>query len=312
MIEVENLTKHFGKFSAVNDVSFKVDKGDIVGFLGPNGAGKSTIMRILACFFPPTSGSARVAGYDVMNDSFQVIRNIGYFIEKAPLYTDMTVKSFLNFAAEARGVIRGEKKTRISRVMDECSINKVARKYIKTLSRGYRQRVGLAQTLLHDPKVLILDEPTIGLDPEQVSEVRKLIKNLDSERTVLMSTHILHDVSAICGRIIIINNGKILALDTPKNLMEKVQKHSGLMLKVEGPSKKVCRELKGVPGVIHVEEKGESSPNVFQYLVESDKKSDLSKVVSSVIFNNNWGLLEMKPVVMTLEEIFLKVVSGKN
>jgi ABC-2 type transport system ATP-binding protein len=312
MIEVEGLTKSFGNILAVRNISFKVEKGEIVGFLGPNGAGKTTTMRILTGFFPPTSGKARIAGFDVFNDSLEVRRKIGYFLEKAPLYPDMSVKVFLNFVAEVRGIGKREKKQKIGKVMDECGIESVSGRLIGNLSKGYRQRVCLAQALLHDPEVLILDEPTIGLDPEQVVEVRHLIRNLGSERTVLLSTHILPEVSMICQQVIIIDKGEIIAVDTPENLMDKLQESSRIFVQIEGPSLQVLQELKKIPGILQVEEKGVTSHNVFSYLVESKKDMDISKEISSAVFRNNWGLLEMRPMVMTLEDIFLKLVTEEK
>jgi len=312
MIEVDSLSKYFGSIQAVRDISFKIDKGEIVGFLGPNGAGKTTTMRILTCFFPPTSGKARIAGYDIFKDPLEVRRKIGYFLEKAPLYPDMTVKSFLNFVAEVRGIGKSDKKQKITKVMGDCGIEQVASRLIGNLSKGYRQRVCLAQSLIHDPDVLILDEPTIGLDPEHVVEVRELIKDLGSERTVLLSSHILPEVSMICQRVIIIDEGKIIAEDTPQNLMDKLQTFSRTFVQIEGPSDSVLKELKKLSGILQVEEKGAVSQKVFSYLVEAKKDVDIGKAISSAVFKNNWGILEIRPVTMTLEEIFLKLVTEEK
>lgn len=309
MIKVIELKKKFGIIPAINGLSFEVDQGEIVGFLGPNGAGKTTTMRILSCFFPPTSGQAFVAGYDVVKNSLKVRSKVGYFIEKAPLYTDMTVSGFLDFAADARLLTKNEKKLKIGRSMEECGINNVSKKLIKNLSRGYRQRVAMAQVLLHDPEVLILDEPTIGLDPEQVVEIRKLIKGMDSKRTVLLSTHILHDVSTICNRIIIIDKGKIIAEDTPENLTNKLRKTYSIYVKVDGPRDKIIHELKKIHGVISVDIKENISNNISSYVIESKNEKDLSIKISRTIFDNNWGLIEIKPVLMSLEDIFLKVLN---
>ncbi len=218
MIEVENLTKYYGDRPAIDNITFRVEKGEILGFLGPNGAGKTTTMRILAGFFPPTSGIARVAGYDVVNNSIDVRRRIGYMPETIPLYKDMRVKEYLEFVAEVKGVPRKRRKSKIEKAMKECGTTEVYHRLIGKLSKGFQQRVGLAQALLHDPEVLILDEPTIGLDPKQIIEIRQLIKSLAGERTIILSTHILPEVSMTCQRVIIINEGKIIAMDTPENL----------------------------------------------------------------------------------------------
>lgn len=312
MIEVDGLAKYFGNIAAVKNISFKVDKGEIVGFLGPNGAGKTTTMRILTCFFPATSGKAKVAGYDVFSDSLAVRRRIGYFLEKAPLYPDMPVKAFLNFAAEVRGLDRNDKKRNVVRVMGDCGIENVSDRLIGNLSKGYRQRVCLAQALIHNPEVLILDEPTIGLDPENVVEVRELIKNLGQDRTVLLSTHILPEVSMVCQRVIIINQGEIVAIDSPANLMNKLQKSSRFFLKIEGPSASVLQELKKIPNIIDVVEKGKDSQNIFSYQVESKKDANVGKEISSTVYKNKWGLLEIRPEEMTLEDIFLKIITEKR
>src|SRR5213593_4579679 len=211
MIEVRNLTKHYGPIAAINNVSFGVERGEVVGFLGPNGAGKSTTMRILSCFMPASSGSAKVAGYDVFSQSMDVRRRIGYLPENVPLYTDMRVASYLDFVAEIKGVPRATRKLRVAEVMDKCLIADVQHRLIGRLSKGYRQRVGLAQAIVNDPHVLILDEPTIGLDPKQITEIRALIKSLAGEHTVILSTHILPEVSMVCSAVVIINRGAIVA-----------------------------------------------------------------------------------------------------
>jgi ABC-2 type transport system ATP-binding protein len=312
MIEVEGLTKYFGRIAAVKNVSFKIAKGEIVGFLGPNGSGKTTTMRMLTCFFPPTNGSARVAGYDVVKDSLNVRRRIGYFLEKAPLYPDMSVRAFLNFVANVKGVRGKDRIKTVSKLIEECGIGHVAERLIGNISKGYRQRVCLAQALIHNPEVLILDEPTAGLDPEQVVEVRKLIKDLGGERTILLSTHILPEVSMTCQRVIIINEGEIVAMDTPESLMKKLKSSCQILVQIEGPSLLVIEELKKIPEVTHVKEKERMSENAFSYLIESKKDGDITKDISSCVFKNNWYLLEMRPIEMTLEDIFLKLVTEEK
>lgn len=309
MIEVENLSKYYGTARGIENVSFKVEKGEILGFLGPNGAGKTTTMRILTCFFPPTSGKARVAGYDVFEDSLEVRRKIGYLPENVPLYTDMPVTAYLEFVGRIKGLGGKEIKKRVDTVMDECGIAGVSQKFIRDLSKGYRQRVGLAQALVNDPEVLILDEPTIGLDPRQIIDIRQLIKNLAGRRTVILSTHILPEVSMLCQRVIIINEGKLIAGDTPDNLTRQLQSSAQTILMIRGPHKEVIHELEAVRGVKGIKRKAEGSGNVDTYIVEAVKNADIRKYLAVTVVKNNWDLLEMRPVSMSLEDIFIKLVT---
>ncbi len=232
MIEVDNLTKLYGSLVALRQVNFRVEQGEIVGFLGPNGAGKTTALRIITCFMPPTSGTARVAGLDCQQNSLEVRAKIGYLPENVPLYQDMTTRRFLAFAAAAKGVSRLRKPQEVERVMEVCAVTPVAERIIGNLSKGYRQRIGIAQALLNDPPILILDEPTIGLDPTQIVEIRSLIKELGAERTIILSSHILPEVSQICQRILIINHGQIVATDTPANLTAQLQRNLQVYLEV--------------------------------------------------------------------------------
>ena len=312
MIEVEQLSKTYGPIKAIEDVSFVVEKGEILGFLGPNGAGKSTTMRILTCFMPPTSGTARIAGYDIFKDSLQVRRRIGYVPENAPLYTDMPVVSFLKFAAEVKGLSRRERLRQIGQVMDDCGIKDVQHRYIGKLSKGYRQRVALAQALLGNPEVLILDEPTIGLDPRQIIDIRQLIKGLAGQKTVILSTHILPEVSMTCQRVIIINRGRLVAVDTPENLTTKLQTSSRLLVRVEGPATEVVRALGAVSGVQTVKEDGSGSAHVVTCVVESKKDRDVRKDVAAAVVHQNWGLLELRPVDLTLEDVFVRLVTEEK
>ena len=312
MIEVENLTKYYGNLAAVDNITFRVEKGEILGFLGPNGAGKTTTMRILAGFFPPTSGTARVVGYDVVNDSIEVRRRIGYMPETVPLYKDMRVTEYLDFVAEVKGISRKTRKDKIEKVMEECGAAEVSHRLIGKLSKGFQQRVGLAQALLHDPEVLILDEPTIGLDPKQIIEIRQLIKSLAGERTIILSTHILPEVSMTCQRVIIINEGKIIAMDTPENLNKQLQKLTQILIQVEGPSKEVASQLGKVKGVVKVTKKEEVSPGVWNYIVESSKDLDVRKELVQTILTHQWGLLELHPMGMSLEDIFVKLVTAEE
>jgi ABC-2 type transport system ATP-binding protein len=312
MIEVENLTKYYGEIRGIENVSFSMEKGEITGFLGPNGSGKTTTMRILTCFFPPTRGRARVAGYDVIKDPLEVRRRMGYMPETVPLYPDMKVTTYLSFVADAKGMEKRQKKRRIGEVMERCGIVEVSHRLVGNLSKGYRQRVGLAQALMNDPEVLILDEPTIGLDPKQVVEIRNLIKNLAGERTIILSTHILPEVSMTCEKVIIIHEGRIVAVDTPENLMRMLQKSSKTFIQIEGVQQEITAKLRKISGVINVVEKGEVSPGVFSYEVESKKENDISGELSYLVYSNNWKMVEMRAVKMSLEDIFIELVTKEE
>jgi len=312
MIEVEHLSKSYGSITAIDDVSFVVEKGEILGFLGPNGAGKTTTMRILTCFMPPTRGTARVSGYDIFNDSLQVRRRIGYVPENAPLYTDMPVASYLNFVGEIKGVSRRERLRQMAQIMDDVGIRDVQHRYIGKLSKGYRQRVALAQALMGNPEVLVLDEPTIGLDPRQIIEIRQLIKRLAGQKTVILSTHILPEVSMTCQRVVIINRGRVVAVDTPENLTTKLQKSSQVLLRVEGPAGEILRALGAVPGVQTVKQDGGGPGGVVTCVVESRKDLDVRKELAATVFKHSWGLLELRPMDLTLEEVFVRLVTQET
>jgi len=312
MIQVENLTKYYGHIPAIEDVTFTAEKGEILGFLGPNGAGKTTTMRILSCFMPATKGTAKVAGYDVFKDSLEVRKRIGYQPENVPTYRDMSVSAYLNFVAQVRGIDRRERKTKIGKVMDECGITEVSGKLIGKLSKGYRQRVGIAQALVHDPEVLILDEPTIGLDPRQIHGMRDLIKNLGGKRTIILSTHILPEVSMTCQRVVIINEGRLIAVDTPDNLMARLQKGTKILAEIEGPPDDIMKELKGVSGVTKIEKKDAKSENTFTYLIDSTIDRDIRKELFATISKNGWSLTEIRQIDMSLEDIFLKLVTEEK
>jgi ABC-2 type transport system ATP-binding protein len=312
MIEVEQLSKTYGPIKAIEDVSFVVDKGEILGFLGPNGAGKSTTMRILTCFMPPSSGTARIAGYDIFTESLQARRHIGYVPENAPLYTDMPVLSFLKFAAEVKGLSRHERLRQIGHIMDECGIKDVQHRYIGKLSKGYRQRVALAQALLGNPDVLILDEPTIGLDPRQIIDIRQLIKGLAGQKTVILSSHILPEVSMTCQRVIIINRGRLVASDTPENLTTKLQTSWRLLVRVDGPAPELIRALGAVSGVQTVKEEERGPGQVVTCIIESKKDRDVRRDVAAAVVRQNWGLLELRPVDLTLEDVFVRLVTEEK
>lgn len=309
MIEVENLTKYFGSFLAINDVSFRIERGEIVGFLGPNGAGKTTIMRILTCFFTPTQGTVRISGLDVLEDSLEVRKRIGYLPENVPLYPDQTVRSYLHFVAEVKGIERPNRRLQVGKIMEDCALEDVSDKLIGKLSKGYRQRVGIAQALLHEPEVLILDEPTIGLDPKQITEIRGLIKSLSGERTIILSTHILPEVSMVCGRALIINEGRIVAADTPENLMVQFQKDKRIDMEIEGPKDEILNGIRSLPQVTGVEINESATRGVQRVNVETSMNSDMRKELAAFVVKNDWGLLEMKSFGMSLEDIFLRLVT---
>ena len=308
MIEVESVSRQFGAILAVDDVSFNVEKGEVVGFLGPNGAGKTTMMRILTCFIPPSSGRARVDGLDVTRNSLEVRRKIGYFLERVALYPDMRVFPFLRFAAEVKGVGRFGLKHAVHEAMEMCGLEHMKDRIINNLSKGYRQRVGLAQALLNQPEVLILDEPTIGLDPEQVSEIRKVIKGLSGQRTVILSSHILSEVSMICSKVIIMDRGRVIAVDTPENLSSILQERVVTHVQIEGTSEKVQEALEKISGVHHVEALESISDTVRKYRIESENDTDICLELNTLAFGNQWVLREIQTQEMSLEEIFFKIV----
>ena len=311
MIEVQGLTKVYGNKAAVDNLTFSVEQGEVVGFLGPNGAGKTTTMRVLSCFMPPTSGSAKVAGYDIHADSIEVRRRIGYLPEHVPLYTDLTVTQYLSFVAEAKAVPRMQRRQKVGELIERCLLHDVRGRIINTLSKGYRQRVGLAQALLGDPPVLILDEPTIGLDPKQIIEIRNLIRQMQGERTVLLSTHILPEVSVVCQRVIIINEGRIVAVDTPENLTRRLQRSTQVLLQVEGPPDQVTGRLREMAGILRVEMKDGGGVH-GRYVVETEKDCDLRRELAHVVCSSGWGLLELRPVDMSLEDVFIRLVTEEQ
>ncbi len=312
MIKTENLTKYYGQFPAIQDVTFSAEKGEILGFLGPNAAGKTTTMRILTCFFPATSGKATVAGYDVFADSLEVRKRIGYLPESVPLYLEMTAVSYLSFVAEIKGLRGRDLKMQVGKVMEECGVQTVQSRIIKHLSKGYRQRVGIAQALLHDPEVLILDEPTIGLDPKQIIEIRELIRSLGGERTIILSTHILPEASMTCERVVIINEGRIVAQGTPEYLDAQLEKAARVQIGVDGPTDAVREGLERVAGVtsVTVQKKGNGTPALF--LVESRRDRDVRKELARMVHERGWGLIEMKSVGMSLEDIYIRVLTREQ
>jgi ABC-2 type transport system ATP-binding protein len=311
MIDVQHLTKRYGSVTAIRDVSFSVAPGEIVGFLGPNGAGKTTTMRILACFMPASGGTARVAGYDVFRESMEVRRRIGYLPENVPLYADMQVGPYLDFVAEVKGVGRAERKRRVAEVMERCLIRDVERRLIGKLSKGYRQRVGLAQAIINDPHVLILDEPTIGLDPQQITEIRSLIKSLAGEHTVILSTHILPEVSMLCGSVIIINKGGIVAQGPIDTLVEQFFPAARVEVEVAGSGMAVHDGLQRIPGVLEVRE-GTVAEGRATWVVEAPRGRDVRGEIFQLAAQERWDLRELRRVGMTLEEVFIRIVAGEE
>jgi ABC-2 type transport system ATP-binding protein len=308
MIEVEQLTKYYGYLPAISDLSFSIGQGEVVGFLGPNGAGKTTTLKILTCFLPPTSGKARINGLDVYRNSLKVREQVGYLPESVPLYTEMTVERFLSFAAQAKGMGAREIKTSINKTLNDCGLQKVRGRIIGHLSKGFKQRVGLAQALLNNPPVLILDEPTIGLDPAQVVEIRELIRSLGQERTIILSSHILPEVSQICQRVIIINRGRIVAIDTVSNLTAQIQTSRKIHLTIQGgPKEEILKVLTRQPGVLKADEKSDDGPG--RYLVEMDKDQDIRADLARSVIEKGWGLQEMHSQELSLEEVFVQIVT---
>ena len=308
MIKVEGVSKRYGSTRAVRNISFEVERGEIVGFLGPNGAGKTTTMRILTGFLPPTEGTAIVAGYDILEQPLEVKKRIGYLPENPPVYPEMDVESYLEFVARLKGVPSAELQPRIDAVLERVSITHVRSKLIGKLSKGYRQRVGLAQALIHGPDVLILDEPTVGLDPKQIIEVRELIKSLAGEHTIILSTHILSEVASTCNRIIIINEGKIEASDTPANLTARMQGGESTQLEIDGPAEAVEAALTALPGVARVARSGYANEHGL-YTVDAVGGAALRAELARAVVNAGWGLHGMRAVGMSLEDIFLKITT---
>ena len=308
MIEVQHLTKRYGPVTAVDDVSFKVERGEILGFLGPNGAGKTTTMRILTGYMPPTDGKALVSGYDVQDQPIEAKRRTGYLPETPPLYPEMTVRDYLDFCARIKGVPRAERVSRVKNSMERTRIADVAKRHCGKLSKGYRQRVGLAQALLHNPEVLILDEPTAGLDPKQIIETRQLIKQLGGDHTVILSTHILPEVSQTCGRVVIINRGRVVAVDSPENLTSRLTGSETMFLQVDAAGADPTAALTALPGVTQVRV-ADTRGDVASLEVESGQGRDVRRDLAAAIVNRGWGLLELRPMRMSLEEIFLHLTT---
>lgn len=307
MIEIRNLVKYYGDILAVNDVTFTVQKGEILGFLGPNGAGKTTTMNILTGYLSATSGSVTINGYDILENPQMAKSCIGYLPENPPLYLDMTVIEFLRFVCELKGVPKEDRIKQLAEIMKLVRITDVANRLIKNLSKGYRQRVGIAQALVGNPEVLVLDEPTVGLDPKQIIEIRNLIKELGKRHTVILSSHILTEVQAVCERVVIIHKGTIAAEDTPEGLSRKMAKTSRVQISAEGPARDVIQKLRLIPGVRSAELMVEKEGGINLFEIENDPNQDVRKQVFFEMARNSWPIIEMKSMDPTLEEIFLQV-----
>lgn len=308
MIEVKNVTKKYGSFLAVDNISFTVKDGEVVGFLGPNGAGKSTTMNMITGFIEPTEGTIIVNGYDVLKKPISAKKQIGYMPEGVPLYSDLTVKEFVTYMAELKKIPRKEKREKVEKALEQTGIKDVEKKLIRNLSRGYKQRVSLAGALIGDPEVIILDEPTVGLDPKQITEIRKLIKDLGKEHTVILSSHILSEVSQICERVIIINKGRIIAIDTPENLEKKTQEKNVLLLTVEDKNNYMKNLQKDLPEMLECKLIKNNDDGTMQYMIKSDAEIDLRKNLFDILPKNNVTIFELKKAEKSLEDAFITLV----
>ncbi len=304
MIEVKNLTKYYGEHVGIQDISFEVMKGEILGFLGPNGAGKTTTMKILSCYMPPTSGSAKVCGYDVFEESQEVKKKVGYLPEHPPLYLDQTVYDYLLFVSEIKGVPSDKRRSAIDNVLEKCGLGDVRKRLIGNLSKGYKQRVGIAQAMIHNPEVLILDEPTIGLDPKQIMEIRELIRSLGRDHTIILSTHILQEVTMLCRRVVIINKGRLVAADTYEQLSSNLARGMKVLLKTGRTDSSISSKLKSIDGVRDVSEAGDGS-----YIIEMEQGMDVRNRISEMVVKNDMDLLELRQLSMSLEEIYISLIS---
>ena len=312
MIEVKNVTKKYGKVVAVDNISFTIQDGEIIGLLGPNGAGKSTTMNMITGYIEPTEGTIIVDNYDMSKKPKKAKKEIGYMPEGVPLYTDMTVKEFITYMAEIKKINKKERKEKVEKIIEETGLKEVEKKITKNLSRGYKQRVSLAGALVGEPKILILDEPTVGLDPKQITEIRKLIKDLGKKHTVILSTHILSEVSQICQKVIIINKGKIVAIDTPENLENKVSNKNSLYVTVEDTENKIEKVTKKIAEITKIELVKENEDKTKEYIIESNLDTDLRKILFQEFAKENITIFEMKKADTTLEDAFMKLIEGGN
>jgi ABC-2 type transport system ATP-binding protein len=311
VIEVQHLTKRYGRVTAVDDVSFKVERGEIFGFLGPNGAGKTTTMRVITGYMPATEGRVVVAGFDVFQQPLEAKRRTGYLPETPPLYPEMTVREYLTFVAKIKGVAPSQVTAQVKAVMERTRIADMATRHCGKLSKGYRQRVGLAQAILHNPDVLVLDEPTAGLDPKQIIETRQLIKELAGTHTIILSTHILPEVAQTCQRVVIINKGRVVAVDTPANLTARLRGSETMYVQIDAGAADAAPVIERVPGVTRVAV-SDRRDGITSYEVESVQGQDIRRDLARAVVTNNWGLLELRPMRMSLEEIFLSLTTEET
>ena len=310
MIEVKNITKKYGNFTAVDNINFKIEEGEIIGLLGPNGAGKSTTMNMITGYIEPTEGEISIEGYDISKKSKKAKAQIGYMPEGVPLYSDLTVKEFVTYMAELKKVDRKTRKEKVEKIIEQTGLKEVEKKLTRNLSRGYKQRVSMAGALVGEPKILILDEPTVGLDPKQITEIRALIKELGKTHTVILSSHILSEVSQICNKVIIINKGKIVAIDTPENLEKKVESNNTTYVTVEDTENKMETIKEKIPEIKEIKLIKENEDGTKQYVLESEKDVDLRKIVFNEFAKENITIFEMKKADTTLEDAFMKLIEG--
>ena len=310
MIEVKNVTKKYGSITAVDNISFKIEEGEIVGLLGPNGAGKSTTMNMITGYIEPTEGEILINGYDISRKPKKAKSQIGYMPEGVPLYSDLTVKEFITYMAELKRVDRKTKKEKVQKIIEQTGLKDVENRLTRNLSRGYKQRVSMAGALVGEPQILILDEPTVGLDPKQITEIRALIKELGKTHTVILSSHILSEISQICNKVIIINKGKIIAIDTPENLERKVSNNNSLYITVEDTENKMDTIKEKIPQINKIELMKENEDGTKQYVLETNADTDLRKIIFSEFAKENITIFEMKQADATLEDEFMKLIEG--
>lgn len=310
MIEVKNITKKYGNVTAVDNINFKIEEGEIIGLLGPNGAGKSTTMNMITGYIEPTEGEILVNGYDISKKPKKAKAQIGYMPEGVPLYSDLTVKEFVTYMAELKKVNRKERKEKVEKIIEQTGLKDVENKLTRNLSRGYKQRVSMAGALVGEPKILILDEPTVGLDPKQITEIRELIKELGKTHTIILSSHILSEVSQICNKVIIINKGKIVAIDTPENLEKKVTENNSIYVTVEDTDNKMDKITEKIAEIKEIKLIKENEDGTKQYVLESDKDVDLRKIIFNEFSKENITIFEMKKADTTLEDAFMKLIEG--
>jgi ABC-2 type transport system ATP-binding protein len=312
MINVEGLTKYYGPLPAIRDVSFHIEQGEIIGFLGPNGAGKTTTLRILTCFSPASSGTAKVLGMDVREDSLKIRQNIGYLPEHVPLYPWMRVSEYLSFVARAKGLASDKRSTEIRRVGEAVGLDQVMGQTIRTLSKGFRQRVGLAQALVGDPPILILDEPTIGLDPRQIRDIRDLVRSFSRNRTVMLSSHILPEVSQVCDRVIIINHGAIVAEDSPARLAQRSDRGTQIRLVAVGPQDQVLQLVQSLPGVESAKAEAGARQDVASLVVDAQAGTDVRPTLARAMVEKDWDVLEIRQLDVSLEDVFIDLVTEET